>query len=182
MREWLKVLTYKLTHVASVARESAFVQLAAVPGVDEELDGATQGLDGAGEAARAAAQAGQVVAQLRVVGLDAVGLALARRDGVTPGPVDQRRVRWEGVGVVLLRRSRPLKRLLQRVPGAFPDHGIAQDAAGGAIHFRYDVGNVFLCPTKVYSSSSSAVSTGPSGCGGCSGKASACAATQLATV
>jgi hypothetical protein len=68
--------------VAGVAREGPLVQLAAVPAVDEELDGPAQSLDRAREAARAAAQARQVVPHLGVVGLAGGRLALAGRDGV----------------------------------------------------------------------------------------------------
>src|SRR5919108_2178764 len=80
--EWLRLLTYEIADVARIAREGALVQLAPVPGVHEELDRTAQGVDRAREAARAAAQTRQIVTQLGIVGLDAVGLTLARRDSV----------------------------------------------------------------------------------------------------
>src|SRR5919197_5659860 len=51
--EWLKLMTYEIADVAGIAREGALVQLAAVPRMDEELDGTAQGVDGSREAARA---------------------------------------------------------------------------------------------------------------------------------
>src|SRR5438067_1817268 len=143
-REWLRVLTYEVADMRGIAGEGALVQLAAVPGMHEELDSAPQGRDRAREAAGAAPQARGIVAQLGIVGLDAIGLTLARRDGVGAWIVDKRLIGGEGVGVVLLRRDRTLKGLLQGVPGALPDHVVAHDAAGGAIHFRHDIAGAFL--------------------------------------
>jgi hypothetical protein len=147
--EWLKLLTYELADVAGIAGEGALVQLAAVPGMDEELDGTAQGVDGPREAARAAAQARQVMAQRGIVGLDAVGLALARCNGVVPRIVDQRLLSGEGVGVGLPGRLCALDGLLQHLPRALPDHCPAHDAAGRPIHCGHDVAGVFLWPMKV---------------------------------
>ena len=83
-------MTYEIADVAGVAGEGAPVELAPVPGMHEELDRMAQGVDRAREAARAATQTRQIVAQLGIVGLDAVGLALARRDGVCARIVDER--------------------------------------------------------------------------------------------
>lgn len=73
-------MTHEITSVAEIAREGALVELVAVPGMDEERDGAAQRLDRPREAARAAAQTGEVVAQP-----GAVGLALAWRDLMRAG-------------------------------------------------------------------------------------------------
>jgi len=59
----------------------------------------------------------------------------------------------------------PLDQILHALHGALPDHVPAGNAAGGAVYLRDKVDLVFLCVTKVNSSSSSAVST-LSGCGG----------------
>jgi hypothetical protein len=61
------------------------MQLAAVPGTDEELDSAAQGVDGPREAPRRAGEVGQVVAQFGVIRLDGVRLALTRGDGALAG-------------------------------------------------------------------------------------------------
>ena len=143
------MLTYEVAYMRGIAGEGALVELAPVPGMDEELDRTAQGVDRAREAARAAAQARQVVAQFGIVGLDTVGLTLAWRDGVPSGIVDQPLIGGEGVGGVLLRWGRALDGLLQRVPGALPQDGPTHDAAGRAIHFRHDVAGAFLCPMKV---------------------------------
>ena len=66
MWEWLTGWPHKITDVVGVAREGALVQLTAVPGMDEKLDGAAQGGDGAREAAGAATQTSQIVAWFRV--------------------------------------------------------------------------------------------------------------------
>ena len=100
--EWLKLRTFEIADVAGVAGEGARVQLAAVPGRDEELDRAPQGRERARGAAGAAPQAREIVVHLGVVDLDAIRLALARRDGVCARRVDQCLIGREGVGGVLL--------------------------------------------------------------------------------
>src|SRR5919201_2071259 len=111
--EWLKSWAYKIAHVADVAREGALVQVAAIPGVDEELDGPAQGVERAREAARLAPQAGQIVAQLGIVGFNSVRLALAGCDSVAARVVDERVIGREIVGVVLGRLGAALHELLQ---------------------------------------------------------------------
>ena len=122
------------------------------------------------------------VAQFGVVRLDGVRLALARGDGVLARLVHERVIGREIVGVVLGGLGAAFHELLQGVRRPFPEDVPAQNAARGAVYLRDDIGNVFFCATNVKSSSSSAVSTAPDGVGGWSGKASAWAATQLATV
>ena len=125
------------------------MQLAAGPGIDEELDGAAQGGDGTREAPRLAGEAGQVVAQFGVIRLDGVRLALSWGDGVLAGIVDQPFVGWEGIRVVLSGPGAPLEEVLPPLYGPLPDDVPAQDAARGAVYLREDVGTVFLSVTKV---------------------------------
>jgi hypothetical protein len=122
------------------------------------------------------------VAQFGVVRLDRVGLTLARCDGVLARIVHERVIGREIVGVALGGLRAALHELLQGLCRPFPGDAPAENAARGAVYRRDDIGNVFLWATNVKSSSSSAVSTELDGVGGCSGKASAWAATQLATV
>ena len=123
------------------------MELAAVPGIDEELDGAAQGVDGPREAPRPAGEAGQIVAQLGVIRLDGVRLALSRGDGVLAGIVDQPAVGREGIGVVLAGLWTPLDEVLQPIARSLPDDIPAQDAARGAVYLREDVGPGFLSAT-----------------------------------
>ena len=44
--EWLKVWAYEIHDMALIGRIGAPMQLAAVPGIDEELDGAAQSVNG----------------------------------------------------------------------------------------------------------------------------------------
>ncbi len=141
-----------------------------------------QGVDGAGEAAAFTAKAGEIVAQFGIVGLDAVGLALAGGDRMVARIVDQALVRREGVGVVLVSLWAALNQVLHPVDRSFPHHLPAKDTARRAVYLGDEVGFVFLRAIKVNNSSSSAVSTDSAGCGGGSGSASACAVTQFATV
>jgi hypothetical protein len=89
------------------------------------------------------------VAQLRVIRLDGVGLALSRGDGVLAGIVDQPAVGWEGSGVVLAGLWTPRDEVLQPIERPLPDDVPAQDAARGAVYRRDDVGPSFLSATKV---------------------------------
>ena len=89
------------------------------------------------------------MAQLGVVGLDRVRLALARRDGVAARIVDKRVLGREIVGVVLGGLGAALHELLQGLRHPLPEDVPAQDAARGAVYLRDDVGDVFLAPTKV---------------------------------
>jgi hypothetical protein len=125
------------------------VQLAAVPGVDEELDGPTQGRKRPREAAGFARQAGQIVAQLGVVGLDRVRLALAGRDSMVAGIVHEPVIGLEIVGVVLSGLGAALEDLLQLLRAPVPEDIPTEDAARGAVDLRDDVGDVFFSPTKV---------------------------------
>jgi hypothetical protein len=148
-REWLTSWAHEISDVAGIAREGTLVELAPVPGVDEELDGPAQGVDRAREAAGFARQAGQIVAQLGVVGLDRVRLALAGRDGVAARIVDKRVIGREIVGVVLGGLGAARDDLLQLLRAPFPEDLPTEDAARGAVYLREDVGAVFLAPTKV---------------------------------
>ena len=125
------------------------MQLAAVPGIDEELDGAAQSVNGTGEAPRLAGEAGQGVAQRGVIRLNGVGLALSWGDGVLAGIVDQPCVGREGIGVVLVGLGTPLDEVLQPIERPLPDDVPAQDAARGAVYLRDDVGPVILSATNV---------------------------------
>jgi hypothetical protein len=125
------------------------MQLAAVPGADEELDGAAQGGDGPREAPRLAGEAGQVVAQFGMIRLDGLRLALPRGNGVLAGIVDQPVVGWEGSGVVVAGLGAALEEGLQPLDGPLPDDVPAQNAACGAVYRRDAVGTVWLSVTKV---------------------------------
>jgi hypothetical protein len=135
--------------MALIGRIGAPMELAAVPGIDEELDGAAQGVEGTREAPRRAGEAGQVVAQLGVIRLDGVRLALSRGDGVLAGIVDQPVVGREGIRVVLVGLWTPLDEVLQPIERPLPEGVPAQDAARGPVYLRDDVGTVFLSATNV---------------------------------
>lgn len=83
------------------------------------------------------------MAQLGIVGLDAIGLTLARRDGVLARIVDVCLIEGEGIRVVLLGGGCPLDGRWQGLPSVFPDHGPTGDAARGPVRFRHDVAGVF---------------------------------------
>ena len=135
--------------MALIGRIGAPRQRAAVPGRDEELDGAAQSVDGTGAAARRARKAGQVVAQCGISRLDGVRLALPGGDGVLARRVDQRFLGREGMRGVLASLRAPLEAVRPPRDGPLPDDVPAQDAACGALDLREDVGPGFLSAPKV---------------------------------
>jgi len=95
--------------------------------------------------------------------------------------VYQARIGGESITVVCTRLQRAIYHCLQRRCIPFRHHCPTHNGVRGAIKCRYDVDAVFLCPTNVYNSSNSTVST-CSGVGGGLGTWSAAALTQLITV
>ena len=184
--EWLKSWISEVGEGGGVLGMRAAEELAAVPGVDEELDRVAQRLDGAGEAARAPPQAGQIVTELSVVGLHRRGLARVGQRLVLAGVVHQVGVGPQLVRVVLLSLRRVIDEGLQARGLAIAGDIVADNAAGGAIYGRDDGDAVLFSPANVESSSSSATAKGAGalvgGAGGVSGSVAAGAATQLATV
>jgi hypothetical protein len=147
--EWLKSWAHEIHDVAGIAREGPLVQVAAIPGVPEELDGPLPGLKRTREAAGFACQAGQIGAQCGIVGLDGGGLALARRASRAAGIVDEPVLGLEIVGVRLGRVGTALDDLLQPLRAPFPQDIPAEDAARGALYLRDAGGYGFLCVMKV---------------------------------
>ena len=109
-----------------------------------------------------------------VIRLDAIGLALARRNVMTARIIHQALIESKGVGVVLCRLEALLDHVLHPLHGPLPDHIPPDNAQCGPIYLCDEVDPVFLCATKVNSSSSSAGWTLDAGCGRRSGRASAC--------
>ncbi len=96
-------------------------------------------------------------------------------------PIDQFLICREAITVVAVGLGRLVDNRLQC---GFVTRGHdrpADEGMGGAIDRRYDVDAVFLCVTKVYTSSSSTVSTW-AGAGTVLASLSAAAFTQLITV
>jgi len=85
MREWLPSYPYEIDDVTDVGRIVVFVELAGVPGVDEQRDRLAKGGKGAGEATAATPQTSEIVPQFGVIAFDAVRLALAGATACCPG-------------------------------------------------------------------------------------------------
>jgi len=102
-----------------------------------------QGRDGAGEAAAFTTKAGEIVAQFDVVGLDAVGLALAGGDRMVSRIVDQSLIRREGVRVLRACLRAALDQVLHPVQSPLPHHRPPKDTARRAVYLDGKVGFVF---------------------------------------
>src|SRR5260221_14264813 len=158
--EWLKSWINEVGEGGGVLGMRAAEELAAVPGVDEELDRVAECLEGAGEAARAPPQAGQIVTELSVVGLHRRGLARVGQRLVLAGVVHQVGVGPQLVRVVLLSLRRVIDEGLQARGLAIAGDIVADNAAGGAIYGREDGDAVLFSPAYWESSSRSATAKG----------------------
>lgn len=135
--------------VGSIFGMLSAIELAAVPRVDEELDGGAYGMQRPGEAARASPQPRQVVAQLRVVRFHRVGLALVGQRLMVTGIIHQVGVARHLVRVVLARGGCGVEHRLQALQLEVIGDLIGDDAARGAVHLGDEVDARFLEPSKV---------------------------------
>lgn len=159
----------------------AFVELAAVPTVDKELDRSPQGFDAARKTARFSTQAGQIMAQFRIIGLNGIGFAFVRHVFMMTRKINQRAIGIEQVAVVLLGARAAVEHGLHDRCRPFPDHIPAHKAPCRPVHSRNHEGLSLFSPTNVNSSSSSTTSGRPSASGGVSGRPATWALTQLMT-
>lgn len=126
-----------------------FVELAAIPDKDKELDGTPERMNGAGKTAGAACETRQIVTEFGIIGFDSVGLAF-----VGEGLVQTRMINECVIGRKFITEVEPRGRCLVHdslhdLGGAFPDDIPPDNTATGTVYRRHKVDDVFLCPTNV---------------------------------
>ena len=170
----------ELVDMSRIIGKDLLVQLAAIEGLHEQLQGSYQSLRATRETARTSSQASQVVAQFSIARFDRVGVSFALRDFVYTSVIPQTVIGIKSIAVITLGFGCFIHHLLDHILGSLPDHFTAQIAAGETIYDGDDVDLVFLSPMKVNTSSISASLT-CSGTGG-SGSWAAWALTHNDTV
>jgi hypothetical protein len=148
------------------------IELTLLPSMNIQFHMGSQRIQTARKTTGATHQPGQIVTKLGVARLDAVGLALIGTRFMNCLVVMQ----FE-LAVILVAEVVPGRRFTDPILSdplvTGGDNTPAQKAATGAVNNGHDVDSVFLCPTKVNSSSCSAVDTGVSGLAGSSGNCAA---------
>ena len=153
-------------------------ELAAILGIDKELDRRVECGKRAGETAGTASQTRQIMSEFGIVAFDRIGLAFVGQGLMLAGVVDQVGVSGQLIRVILARGGRAIEQGLQAFWLAVSGDVVGNDAAAGAIYLRDEVDPLFFCPANVYSSSSSttgrrARGASDGGTGGVSGRVAA---------
>src|SRR5262249_2890425 len=143
------------------ARITLAVELTTIPQVNEEFDGTAESLKATGKTAGATGQASQVVTEFGVVALNPISFTLVGDGGVKTRAVEDLGVGSKQVAKVKGRLTSLINHRLQRFLAAFFIHRPSEKATGCPIHQRHDVDPLFFFPTKVNSSSNSALFTSP---------------------
>lgn len=121
----------------------ATIELAAIPGIDEQLDRIAQRPERTGEAAGFARQPREIVPQVRIVAFDRVGLTLVGQRLMLPGVVDQIGVSGQLVGVILTRRGRGVEQDLESLRLTIIGDVVSDDAASRPVYLCDEVDPLF---------------------------------------
>ena len=148
-REWLRRRVDELKDVGGVLGMRATEELAAIPGVDKELNRVTECVQRTGETARPSGEAPQVMAQLGIAAFDGVRLAFVGQGRMLAGVVDEVGVGGQLVRIVLARGGGGVEQRLQALRLAVVGHVVGDDTARRPVYLRDEVDPLFFCPANV---------------------------------